>query len=304
MHDILTKTSRHLELPISYLALQIVEGLGVHSPEHPTLTPVPSQEFVQRSIEREAIRRIFWLIHLLDVMASIYFKKPVTFTDSELRLRLPVDETSFELGVHSTLPDPETASNPSAMLMEAENKMKEWDRTLPEHLRFSEQSLQVQQSMFETSSNTGAWCWCNIHIHHASSVLALHTGRRPRPDASEALRKIDLILQMLGDRAKNSILSCVFFIDLWVLLFGLLSSIGSGMTLRFANGLMNTRKVGVLQLLSLCKTGVPIRPLRNSTSTLIHILNNPSSSTRTILLMDIPNSHIGDFLMFVILALR
>ncbi|CAA7267424.1 unnamed protein product [Cyclocybe aegerita] len=248
------------------LALQIVEGLGVHSPEHPTLTPVPSQEFVQRSIEREAIRRIFWLIHLLDVMASIYFKKPVTFTDSELRLRLPVDETSFELGVHSTLPEylylpavrtqyasefghlirivsiyakmeyaldelngksptetslhPETASNPSAMLMEAENKMKEWDRTLPEHLRFSEQSLQVQQSMFETSSNTGAWCWCNIHIHHASCVLALHTGSRthrgPRPDASEALRKIDLILQMLGDRAKNSILSCVFFIDLAV----------------------------------------------------------------------------------------
>jgi len=37
-------------------------------------------------------------------MASIYFKKPVTFADLELRLRLPVDETSFELGVHSTLP--------------------------------------------------------------------------------------------------------------------------------------------------------------------------------------------------------
>lgn len=86
------------------LALQIVEGLGVHSPEHPTLTPVPSQEFVLASLEREAIRRIFWLIHLLDVIASIYFKKPVTFTDSELRLRLPVDETSFEMGVHSTLP--------------------------------------------------------------------------------------------------------------------------------------------------------------------------------------------------------
>lgn len=86
------------------LALQIVETLGVHSPEHPTLTPVPSPEFIHGSIEREAIRRIFWLIHLLDVMASIYFKKPITFTDSELRLRLPVDETSFELGVHSTLP--------------------------------------------------------------------------------------------------------------------------------------------------------------------------------------------------------
>jgi hypothetical protein len=81
-----------------------VEALGVHSPEHPTLTPVPSPEFISASLEREAIRRIFWYIHLIDVKASIYFKKPITFTAAELRLRLPVDETSFELGVHSTLP--------------------------------------------------------------------------------------------------------------------------------------------------------------------------------------------------------
>jgi Fungal specific transcription factor domain len=86
------------------MALNIVEGLGVHSPEHPTLTPVPSPEFISVSLEREAIRRIFWYIHLLDLKASIYFKKPMTFPDPELRLRLPVDETSFELGVHSTLP--------------------------------------------------------------------------------------------------------------------------------------------------------------------------------------------------------
>jgi hypothetical protein len=65
---------------------------------------MPSPDFIHQSFKREAVRRVFWLIHLLDVMASIYFKKPSTFTSSELRLRLPVDETSFELGVHSTLP--------------------------------------------------------------------------------------------------------------------------------------------------------------------------------------------------------
>lgn len=86
------------------LALQIIENLGVHEPDHPTLTPMPSPDFIHQSFKREAVRRIFWLIHLLDVMASIYFKKPTTFTSSDLRLRLPVDETSFELGVHSTLP--------------------------------------------------------------------------------------------------------------------------------------------------------------------------------------------------------
>lgn len=65
---------------------------------------MPSPDFIHQSFKREAVRRIFWLIHLLDVMASVYFKKPTTFTSSDLRLRLPVDETSYELGVHSTLP--------------------------------------------------------------------------------------------------------------------------------------------------------------------------------------------------------
>jgi hypothetical protein len=86
------------------LALHIVENLGVHRAEHPTLTPVPSPEFILASTERESVRRIFWLIHLIDVMASIYLKKPLTFSDDELRLRLPADETSYELAVHSTLP--------------------------------------------------------------------------------------------------------------------------------------------------------------------------------------------------------
>ncbi|PPQ75884.1 hypothetical protein CVT24_000739 [Panaeolus cyanescens] len=242
MHDILTKdTSAVWSSRFHDLALQIVEGLGVHSPEHPTLTPLPSPEFVQLSIEREAIRRIFWFIHVLDVMASIFFKKPVTFTDHELRLRLPVDETSFEMGVHSTLPEylylpavrtqyasefghlirilsiyakmefaldalngPDTNANPMGMLLEAEQKMEEWDRTLPDHLRFSEQSLQVQQSMFETSSNTGAWSWCFMHVYHASCALALNVARQRthrghKPDPNWALDKIQLILQMLGD---------------------------------------------------------------------------------------------------------
>lgn len=247
MHDILTKERNTIwSSRFHDLALQIVEGLGVHSPEHPTLTPVPSQEFVQRAIEREAIRRIFWLIHFLDVMASIYFKKPVTFADVELRLRLPVDETSFELGVHSTLPeylylpavrtqyasefghliriisiyakmectldevnDAETTVLSSATLIDAEQKMDEWDRTLPDHLRFSEQSLLVQQSMFETSSNGGAWCWCSMHVYHASCALVLNLARQRTQRKGElqwALERIELILQMLGDRAKNSIL--------------------------------------------------------------------------------------------------
>lgn len=88
----------------SDLALQILEPLGVHKPDIPTLTPVPSLEFIQASIERECVRRIFWLIHLVDLIFCIYLKRPIPPKDNHLSLRLPVDETSFELAVHSTLP--------------------------------------------------------------------------------------------------------------------------------------------------------------------------------------------------------
>lgn len=86
------------------LALQIVKGLGVYNPDLPLLTPLPAPEFIQASLEREAVRRIFWVIQMLDITASIYFKRHLAISDNELRVRLPADETSFELAVHSTLP--------------------------------------------------------------------------------------------------------------------------------------------------------------------------------------------------------
>ncbi|EKM81839.1 hypothetical protein AGABI1DRAFT_118907 [Agaricus bisporus var. burnettii JB137-S8] len=249
MHDVVTKEKNTLwNTRYADLALQILENLGVHEPDHPTLTPMPSADFIHQSFKREAVRRIFWLIHLLDVMASIYFKKPATFSSSELRLRLPVDETSFELGVHSTLPeylylgairthyaselghlirvvtiyaqvefaldglnDPETNMAPQAALVEAERSLDSWLDSLPDHLRFSDQNLQVQKSMFETSSNTGAWCWCFMHMYHASCSLALNLARQ-RPQRGQkiepqwALDTLKIIMNLLGDRAKNSIL--------------------------------------------------------------------------------------------------
>ncbi|GLB41808.1 putative fungal specific transcription factor [Lyophyllum shimeji] len=217
------------------LAMQLVEQLNVYQHEYPTLTPVPSPEFIQASIEREAVRRIFWLIHFMDIWAFIYYKRPTEpLREYGMRLRLPSDETSFELGVHSTLPefghlirvvtiyakvekaldelsDPDPNSKAGAALLDAEHMMESWLGSLPDHLRFSEQSLQVQQSMFETSSNTGAWAWCFMHVIHASSALALNLARQrtqkgPKSEPAWALKTLDLIMEMLGDRVKNSIL--------------------------------------------------------------------------------------------------
>ncbi|KAJ7504510.1 fungal-specific transcription factor domain-containing protein [Mycena galericulata] len=235
-------------LPFRDLALQIVQALGVHNSEHPAITPIPTADFIHASIERESVRRIFWVVHIMDLQLSVYTQRPVSLSDTELRLRLPVDEDSFELAVHSTLPEylylppvrtqwvselghlirimtiyaqAEHLLNRSdtnqSTLTELGKRGEDWASSLPDHLRFSEQNLQVQQSMFETSSNTSAWCFCCMHVYYASFVLALHVGRNhfsystptsQRPQWT--VTRLEMIVKMLGDRAKNSMLLGAF----------------------------------------------------------------------------------------------
>ncbi|KAJ6591681.1 fungal-specific transcription factor domain-containing protein [Mycena vulgaris] len=251
-HDLISKDmSESTSLRYRDTTLQIIQALGLHNSEHSVITPVPSADFIHASIERESVRRIFWLIHILDLHLSVYTQRLVTLSDNQLRLRLPVDETSFELAVHSTLPEylspvrtqwvselghlirvmsiyaqTEQILNRSdtnlSTLTELEKRGEEWASSLPDHLRFSEQNLQVQQSMFETSSNTGAWCFCCMHVYYASFALALHVGRNsmlsysqntPTPISQRpkwAVTRLDMIMAMMGDRAKNSMIMGVY----------------------------------------------------------------------------------------------
>ncbi len=108
------------------LTLQLIEAMNVHTPEHPLLSSTPSSAMVTESLERECIRRIFWLTYVVDCVRGVWFgwtgggmshSSPSTeglsigggvmgFRDAELRLRLPADETSFEMGVvHQSLPE-------------------------------------------------------------------------------------------------------------------------------------------------------------------------------------------------------
>ena len=91
-------------LGTTVLALKILqEDLHVHEQSHPILTPVPSAEFVFGAIDRECARRAFWLIRFMHLTAFTYYYVPIPPAQLDLTLRLPVDETSFELAVHSTL---------------------------------------------------------------------------------------------------------------------------------------------------------------------------------------------------------
>ncbi|KDQ61762.1 hypothetical protein JAAARDRAFT_31242 [Jaapia argillacea MUCL 33604] len=228
------------------LALEIVENLEVRKPDNPVLTPVPSPEFIQASIDRECTRRVFWFIHWMDMVLHTYVYKPISRPVQDFSLRLPVDETSFELAVHVTLseylylPPPRTRYASefghmvriSRILYEFENNSNSlgasaddqaigvllldtvrtlecWASTLPEHLQFNEQNLQVQLSMFETSSNNGAWCYCFMHVEHASCILGINEFKRRHRKGTLtgqdwAMDCLHKILSFLGSRAKNS----------------------------------------------------------------------------------------------------
>ncbi|KAJ8521576.1 hypothetical protein ONZ45_g1741 [Pleurotus djamor] len=258
------------------LALRIIDSLGVHQPDHPTLTPLPSPEFIHKAVEQECRRGAGWERAVAGAgmpgLGRPLIGRPDegqgNFSQTQLQLRLPVDETSFELAVHSTLPEylflpairtqyaselghlirvltiyakieraldllngehhagargkkrlppvfdgadrDTTQGDPHAALQEADVALDAWANSLPDHLRFSEQSLRVQLSMFETSANSGAWCYCMTHVVHASAALGLNAARHrsqwayQREEVQWAIQQLELITNTLGGRAKNS----------------------------------------------------------------------------------------------------
>jgi hypothetical protein len=86
------------------LAFGIVEKLGIFDYDNTVLTPHPSPEFINTCIERECARRVFWLIFISDCLGSVLYRRPLQASELQLSLRLPVDETSFELSPHTAIP--------------------------------------------------------------------------------------------------------------------------------------------------------------------------------------------------------
>ena len=51
--------------------------------------------------------------------------------------------------------------------------LQEWAASLPSHLQFTEDNLDTHTTMFETSSNSGAWCFCFMHALHPCCHLGI-----------------------------------------------------------------------------------------------------------------------------------
>lgn len=194
--------------------LDIVTRLGIFDHDHTVFTPFPSTESINASIERECARRVFWLIYISDCVASVLYGRDILATEAQLSLRLPMDETCFELYPHTAMPEymrhpsspkvcseigqviqivslhaqvektlrdfnnRENGKHPRPKLLELEQQVAAWVEALPDHLRFTDDHLLAQMNVYETGSNVGAWCFAAMHTFHNSCVLALNWARQ------------------------------------------------------------------------------------------------------------------------------
>ncbi|KAI0272575.1 fungal-specific transcription factor domain-containing protein [Gloeopeniophorella convolvens] len=201
---------------ITDLALSILkEDLNVQEESQSGLSSAPTTSFVLDAIGRECARRAFWYIKLMHLTTFAYYRMPALPSSMDLALRLPVDEASFEFGVHNSqseflhLPAPRTqyaseyghllriasvhghlegvlaaADGGSsthdavmAVVEDTEKAISAWETSLADHVRFSEESTALHLAMFETSSNAGAWCYFMMHTVYAWCLLTLSEAK-------------------------------------------------------------------------------------------------------------------------------
>ena len=82
----------------------LFETLDIASPESPQFSPKPTTEEMSRMTDRECARRCYWIIYFLHVLSTACTRNVRRFSTEGMLMRLPVDETSFELRVQSQTP--------------------------------------------------------------------------------------------------------------------------------------------------------------------------------------------------------
>ena len=51
--------------------------------------------------------------------------------------------------------------------------MQNWAQSLPSHVQLNAENLETHVTMFETSSNSGAWCFCFMHAMYPCYLAML-----------------------------------------------------------------------------------------------------------------------------------
>ncbi|KAG9093471.1 hypothetical protein FS749_014323 [Ceratobasidium sp. UAMH 11750] len=87
------------------IAFQIMKDLGVSAMDDPAAVVFPSeQSSYEHWISAECHRRTFWVLYVVESLSSAFTTRPMTFKDSQLKVRLPIDEACFELGIQKESP--------------------------------------------------------------------------------------------------------------------------------------------------------------------------------------------------------
>ncbi|KAJ8495229.1 hypothetical protein ONZ51_g1801 [Trametes cubensis] len=211
MHEVAASHSWTRHYRYFELALQVLEGsLEVHRSDNAAPPSPTDSDALMEFIDRECTRRCFWLIQIMAWISNIYTRKPIRPRMAELAdlVRLPIDETTFELAVLSSSATSEYLRRPAprtryasqlghmcrileiqhnvetilatkdgpervAAISAVRPELQAWVDSLPSHLQFTDENLETQVAMFETSSNSGAWCYCFMHAMYPCCYLAI-----------------------------------------------------------------------------------------------------------------------------------
>jgi hypothetical protein len=87
------------------IAFQIMKDLGVSAMDDPATAAFPSDHgSFEHWVSAECHRRTFWVLYVLESLSAAFTARPMTFKDSQLKVRLPIDEASFEFGIRKDSP--------------------------------------------------------------------------------------------------------------------------------------------------------------------------------------------------------
>lgn len=85
-----------LPSPTPELALDILVDIGVHSFD--VVPPTPFSPLARDEwIRRETSRRLFYLIYVVELLASIFTHRPIAHREQDLRIFLPAPEAFYDL---------------------------------------------------------------------------------------------------------------------------------------------------------------------------------------------------------------
>ncbi|KAG8932736.1 hypothetical protein FRC03_008944 [Tulasnella sp. 419] len=118
--------------------------------------------------------------------------------------------------LHSNEPNPITSQEAINRTKECEKMLTDWQKSLPDHLRFNEENLHVQISTLESGGNVGGWCYCYMHALAETCVLSLQEvlelqdniadPAKHRTRQQRALENLTIIIGSLGTRSRLSIM--------------------------------------------------------------------------------------------------